>query len=137
MSNILPITPNQIVWGIRQEMAVTVEDVKSGKASIGSFIYDSSANATPTLATIFVPMKGVQLLSTGAKALKGAHAECVIDVQDAGYKPCAGGKAVTYIGTKKIYREHRRYACFLHFFTTLLFTKQAGHLISSVWLIFS
>ena len=38
------------------------------------------------------------------KALKGAHAECVIDVQDAGYKPCAGGKAVTYIGAKKIYR---------------------------------
>lgn len=27
LSNILPITPNQIVWGIRQEMAVTVEDV--------------------------------------------------------------------------------------------------------------
>ena len=38
------------------------------------------------------------------KALKGAHAECVIDVEDAGYKPCAGGKAITYIGTKKIYR---------------------------------
>ena len=37
------------------------------------------------------------------KALKGAHAECVINVEDAGYKPCAGTKA-TYIGTKKIYR---------------------------------
>ena len=60
---------------IKKELpqAVTVEDVKSGKASIGSFIYDSSANATPTLATIFIPMKGVQLLGTGAKALKGAQ----------------------------------------------------------------
>ena len=60
---------------IKKELpqAVTVEDVRSGKASIGSFIYDSSANATPTLATIFIPMKGVQLLGTGAKALKGAQ----------------------------------------------------------------
>ena len=60
---------------IKKELpqAVTVEDVKSGRASIGSFIYDSSANATPTLATIFAPMKAVKILGTGAKALKGAE----------------------------------------------------------------
>tara|TARA_Y100000389_G_C17425078_1_gene499075 strand:+ start:1042 stop:1623 length:582 start_codon:yes stop_codon:yes gene_type:complete len=38
------------------------------------------------------------------KQISGINAQCVVNVEDAGYKPCAGGKAVTYIGTKKIYR---------------------------------
>jgi len=76
---------------IKKELpqAVTVEDVKSGKASIGSFLYDSSANSTPTLATIFLPMKGVQLLSTTAKALKGAEKITALGLTANRYKQAA------------------------------------------------
>lgn len=38
------------------------------------------------------------------KQISGINGQCVVNIDDAGYKPCAGGKAVTYIGTKKIYR---------------------------------
>ena len=104
-----------------------VVNFTDNQGQIGEFIKKSSVNTSGMIAKRYPWIQGgvypqyvVQVhastLADGTvltgdgsqgsyiKALKGAHAECVIDVEDAGYKPCAGGKAITYIGTKKIYR---------------------------------